>query len=84
MAGRLPKKKDHRSVAQFGSASGLGPEGRGFESLHSDQFWKVGRAVMQRVANSSFERARWFESSTFRQISVLPWKMIAELVGTRI
>ncbi len=25
-----------RSVAQFGSASGLGPEGRGFESLHSD------------------------------------------------
>lgn len=25
-----------RSVAQPGSASGLGPEGRGFESLHSD------------------------------------------------
>gem|GEM_PF-5269552 len=29
---------DIRSVAQLGSASGLGPEGRGFESLHSDQF----------------------------------------------
>ena len=27
-----------RSVAQLGSASGLGPEGRGFESLHSDHF----------------------------------------------
>ena len=26
-----------RSVAQPGSASGLGPEGRGFESLYSDQ-----------------------------------------------
>ena len=26
-----------RSVAQPGSASGLGPEGREFESLHSDQ-----------------------------------------------
>ena len=26
-----------RSVAQSGSASGLGPEGREFESLHSDQ-----------------------------------------------
>ena len=26
-----------RSIAQFGSASGLGPEGRGFESLCSDQ-----------------------------------------------
>ena len=26
----------HRSVAQPGSASGLGPEGREFESLHSD------------------------------------------------
>lgn len=25
-----------RSVAQFGSASGLGPEGRRFESCHSD------------------------------------------------
>ena len=27
----------YRSVAQPGSASGLGPEGREFESLHSDQ-----------------------------------------------
>lgn len=27
----------YRSVAQFGSAHGLGPWGRGFESLHSDQ-----------------------------------------------
>ena len=29
-----------RSVAQPGSASGLGPEGRRFESCHSDQFMK--------------------------------------------
>ena len=27
-----------RGVAQPGSASGLGPEGRGFESLHPDHF----------------------------------------------
>ena len=30
--------KRSRSVAQPGSASGLGPEGREFESLHSDHF----------------------------------------------
>ena len=29
-----------RSVAQPGSASGLGPEGRRFESCHSDHFMK--------------------------------------------
>ena len=29
-------KADRRSVAQPGSASGLGPEGRRFESCHSD------------------------------------------------
>jgi len=34
-------KRDRRSVAQPGSASGLGPEGRGFESLHSDHFIKL-------------------------------------------
>ena len=31
------------SIAQSGSASGLGPEGREFEPLHSDQF--MGAAV---------------------------------------
>ena len=30
-------RQQRRSVAQPGSASGLGPEGREFESLHSDQ-----------------------------------------------
>ena len=30
------KKRDRRSVAQPGSASGLGPEGQKFESSHSD------------------------------------------------
>ena len=29
----------NRGVAQFGSARGLGPWGRGFESLHLDQFY---------------------------------------------
>ena len=28
-----------RDVAQFGSASGLGPEGRRFESCHPDHFF---------------------------------------------
>ena len=30
----IPRNRD---VAQFGSASGLGPEGRRFESCHPDQ-----------------------------------------------
>ena len=30
-----------RSVAQFGSVSGLGPGGRGFKSLHSDHIFVV-------------------------------------------
>ena len=29
---------EQRDVAQFGSASGLGPEGRRFESCHPDHF----------------------------------------------
>ena len=29
-----------RWIAQFGSASGLGPEGRGFESLFTDHIWE--------------------------------------------
>ena len=33
-----------RSVAQPGSASGLGPEGRKFESCHSDQFYNSSMA----------------------------------------
>ena len=37
-----PATKDNlvnRDVAQFGSASGLGPEGRRFESCHPDQIF---------------------------------------------
>jgi hypothetical protein len=30
-----------RGVAQSGSASGLGPEGREFESLHPDHIFQV-------------------------------------------
>ena len=30
-------REEQRDVAQFGSASGLGPEGRRFESCHPDQ-----------------------------------------------
>ena len=37
----LGVNKHRRSVAQPGSASGLGPEGREFESLHSDHFLKT-------------------------------------------
>ena len=33
-----PSATNLRSIAQSGSASGLGPEGREFESLYSDQF----------------------------------------------
>ncbi len=31
--------ENRRDVAQFGSASGLGPEGRRFESCHPDQIF---------------------------------------------
>ena len=37
-----------RGVAQFGSARGLGPWGRGFESLHLDQY-VVGIAQLVRA-----------------------------------
>ncbi len=32
----------YRGVAQFGSATGLGPVGRGFKSCHPDQFYGMG------------------------------------------
>ena len=38
----------NRGVAQFGSALGLGPWGRGFESLHLDQYM-VGIAQLVRA-----------------------------------
>ncbi len=40
----LTSSHDHRSVAQSGSASGLGPEGRKFKSCHSDQFYNSSMA----------------------------------------
>ena len=41
-----------RSVAQFGSASALGAEGRRFESCHSDHFKNVPYETKQRVGVS--------------------------------
>ena len=51
----------NRDVAQFGSASGLGPEGRRFESCHPDQIADNGSLAQlgehlpykQRVTGSS-------------------------------
>ena len=41
-----------RDVAQSGSASGLGPEGRGFKSLHPDQnYATVAQLVEQLICN---------------------------------
>ena len=34
----LKKQINYRGVAQFGSATGLGPVGRGFKSCHPDHF----------------------------------------------
>ena len=42
-----------RSVAQPGSASGLGPEGREFESLHSDHFQKKCHKINRLIAKVS-------------------------------
>ena len=48
-----------RDVAQFGSASGLGPEGRRFESCHPDQkvweFSSAGRASALQAGCHRFE-----------------------------
>ena len=38
-------QQQYRSVAQLGSASGLGPEGRRFESYHSDHILKPRRLI---------------------------------------
>ena len=43
--GRSKKTKQHRGVAQFGSALGSGPRGRGFKSRHLDH--KQGFAAWQ-------------------------------------
>ena len=57
-AANIPSNRD---VAQFGSASGLGPEGRRFESCHPDQIANNGSLAQlgehlpykQRVTGSS-------------------------------
>ena len=36
------RKNTYRGVAQFGSATGLGPVGRGFKSCHPDHFLYMG------------------------------------------
>ena len=41
--------RSYRDVAQFGSASGLGPEGRRFESCHPDQKRQTNRIIMRFV-----------------------------------
>ncbi len=38
-------QKINPSLAQSGSASGLGPEGREFESLNSDQVCRAGSTI---------------------------------------
>ena len=52
-------KQEYRDVAQFGSASGLGPEGRRFESCHPDQkvweFSSAGRASALQAGCHRFE-----------------------------
>lgn len=53
VAGRRYYFTLRRGVAQSGSASGLGPEGRMFESSRPDQFYKI------------FQRVRLCRSSSF-------------------
>ena len=56
----LNKSVGNRGVAQFGSARGLGPWGRGFESLHLDQYM-VGIAQLVRAPDCG-SGGREFES----------------------
>ena len=49
-------KRFTRRLAQSGSASGLGPEGREFESLISDHFFIIGESIMAAVKGKEERR----------------------------
>ena len=54
-------KIQFRGVAQFGSVSGLGPEGRKFESFHPDHYLMVSVAQSVRASDCGPE-GRGFNS----------------------
>ena len=58
-----------RGVAQFGSASGLGPEGRRFKSCHPDQSGELSEWFMEPVLKTGdAERHLGFKSLTPRHL----------------
>src|SRR5690606_12489593 len=52
---RVGTTRGKRGVAQVGSASGLGPEGRRFKSCHPDSQWKA-RALENSTRARAFRR----------------------------
>ena len=59
--------RQYRGVAQFGSASGLGPEGRRFESCLPDHFWFYGSTVLRFYGSTVL---RFYGSTVLRFYSV--------------
>ncbi len=62
-------RANFRDVAQLGSAPGLGPGGRRFESCHPDQFiikikYSYGGLAQLARASGSYPEGREFESHT--------------------
>ena len=66
---------ESRDVAQFGSASGLGPEGRRFESCHPDQhhnYAGIAQLVEQLICNQQVVGSSPITSSKKGQALLVP------------
>ena len=55
------KAEMNRSIAQPGSAPGLGPGGRRFESYCSDQFFKANDVCISNALVAQLDRASGYE-----------------------
>ena len=63
--------RQYRGVAQFGSASGLGPEGRRFESCRPDQYIGVLPSGKALEFDSSIRRFKSYYPSQYAGVAQL-------------
>ena len=71
----------HRDVAQLGSASGLGPEGRRFESCHPDSYiWEFSSAGRASALQAEGHR---FEPCNSHHKDVCAWHAMTDCVHTQ-
>ena len=72
MPGSIPgSPTKNRSIAQLGSAPGLGPGGRRFESYYSDHFVSVGELVTHRIATPLMQVRVLSLTPTLRSCSLM-------------